>query len=277
MEPHSPRQQFLRCSLRPYRRRHDIKLDPALLLEDVQMKLHTVGAKYIHTFELWDKTARVDFTQAYQSGTWQGLVDGVPSEIDRNGLADSFVRFAINLHGAPPLRGKEFGAYRTKTKDETIVGAGLVVRLPTGNYLDDKLINLGQNRFALRPQIGVVHTRDKWTIEGTVEVAVYTDNNDFFGGRKLEQEPLLFTQAHLIRRLRRGESITLSLGYNYGGEKTVDGVAKNDRNQSTAWALKYAYPISSQSGINLGYIRSKTHETTGADTETLALAMVFAW
>ena len=29
----------------------------------------------------------------------------------------------------------------------------------SGEYLDDKLINLGANRFAIRPQSGVVHTR----------------------------------------------------------------------------------------------------------------------
>ena len=37
----------------------DISLDPTLLLEDVEMKLDTVGAKYIHAFEVWDKSARV--------------------------------------------------------------------------------------------------------------------------------------------------------------------------------------------------------------------------
>ena len=255
----------------------DVGLDPVLLLEDVEMKLDTVAAKYIHSFEYLRKSARIDITQAYQQGRWTGLVDGVPSAIERSGWSDTFVRFAINLYGAPPLRGKEFGAYRAKTKNETIVGAGLAVRLPTGDYMDDKLINLGQNRFALRPQIGVIHTRDKWTTEVTAEVAFYTDNDDFFNGKKLEQEPLLFTQAHLIRRLRPGESLNLSLGYNYGGEKTVDGVDKNDRSQNTGWALKYAYPISSQSGINIAYINSRTKESTGIDTETLTLALAFAW
>ena len=255
----------------------DVSLDPVLLLEDVEMKLDTVGAKYIHAFEFLRKSARVDITQAYQQGRWAGLVDGVPSATERSGWSDTFVRFAINLYGAPPLHGKEFGAYRAKTKNETIVGAGLAVRLPTGDYMDDKLINLGQNRFALRPQIGVIHTRDKWTTEVTAEVAFYTANDDFFNGKKLEQEPLFFTHAHLIRRLRPGESLSLSLGYNYGGENTIDGIDKDNLSQNTGWALKYAYPISSQSGINIAYINSRTKESTGIDTETLTLALVFAW
>ena len=200
------------------------------MLEDVTVKLNTFGAKYIHAFEVWDKTARVDLTQAYQSGKWKGLVDGVPSAIEREGWSDTFVRFAVNLHGAPPPRGREFGDYRAKIRDETIV-----------------------------------------------EVAFYTDNNDSYDGKKLEQAPLLFTQAHLIRRLHPGESISLSIGFNNGGEQTVDGVDKNDSNRNAAWAFKYSYPLSSQSGINVAYIRSRTHEATGINSESLALAAVYAW
>jgi len=255
----------------------DISVNPALLLEDVEMKLDTVAAKYRHAFEFLGKSARVDITQAYQEGRWKGLVDGVPEAIKRSGWSDTFVRFAVNLYGAPPLRGKEFGAYRAKTRNETIIGAGLAMRLPTGDYMDDKLINLGQNRYAFRPQIGVVHTRDKWTTEVTAEVAFYTDNDDFFNDKKLEQKPLLFTQAHFIRSLGPGEWVSLSLGYNYGGENTVDGDDKDNRNQNTGWALGYSYPITRQSGIKISYVKSRTEESTGLDTETLALGMVFSW
>ena len=107
------------------------------------MELHTWAVKYIRTFELFQKSARVDFTQGYQEGRWTGLVDGVPTSIKRSGLSDSLLRFAINLYGAPPLEGKEFVAYRARVDVETIVGTALVVRLPTGDYMDDKLINLG--------------------------------------------------------------------------------------------------------------------------------------
>jgi hypothetical protein len=38
------------------------------------------------------------------------------------------------------------------------------VQLPTGEYFDDRLINLGTNRFMFRPQIGVQHQRRNWTL-----------------------------------------------------------------------------------------------------------------
>ena len=48
-----------------------------------------------------------------------------------------------NLYGAPPLAAKEFVACRAQAECETTFGVGLAVDLPTGECLDDKLINLG--------------------------------------------------------------------------------------------------------------------------------------
>ena len=132
----------------------DIFVDPVLELEDVNMEMSTVAGVYIRTFELFGKSARIDITQGYTEATWTGLLEGTPASTSRSGWSDTLVRFGINLYGAPPLRGEEFFAYRAEHKVETIVGVGLVVRLPTGDYEEDKLLNLGQNRFVFRPQLG---------------------------------------------------------------------------------------------------------------------------
>lgn len=255
----------------------DIYIDPALNLENVEMSLHTWAAKYIRTFELFDRSGRIDFTQGHQEGKWRGLLDGVPASATRNGMSDSFVRLAINLYGGPPLRGKEYGAYRASKNIETLVGMALAVRLPTGDYMDDKLINLGQNRYAFRPQVGVIHTRGKWSAELTNEVAFYTNNNDFFNGNKLEQEPLYIVHGHLIHTFRPGLWAGASFGYDYGGETRINGVDKNDRRQNTAWALSFAYPISRTMGLKLGYVYTTTKESTGLDSETLMVSLSYLW
>jgi len=151
----------------------DISFDPVLRIENVEMEMNTWAVKYIRTFALFEKSARIEFTQGFQKGRWSGLVNGVPSSIKRSGLSDSFLRFAINLYGAPPLKGKEYAAYRASADVETIVGMALAVQLPTGNYMDDKLINLGTNRYSFRPQLGVVHTRGKWSIEATGAACIH--------------------------------------------------------------------------------------------------------
>ncbi|HED15390.1 MAG TPA: transporter [Gammaproteobacteria bacterium] len=255
----------------------DILLDPALLLEDVKLEMDSWVGKYVRTFELFDKSARFDLTQAYQEGDWTGLLDGVPAAVSRSGLADSLVRLAINLYGAPPLSGKKFAAYRSTVDVETIVGVALAVRLPTGEYMDDKLINLGNNRFVFRPQIGVIHTRGKWSAEVTGEVAFYTDNDEFFNGKTLEQKPLYIVHSHLIYKFRPGFWASMSAAYDYGGETSINGVDKDDRRQEIAWAVNLAYPINNYSGFRLTYINTRTQESTGLDSDTIAASLSLLW
>lgn len=253
----------------------DVYIDPALLMEDVEMDLDTWVGKYIHSFELFNHSARIDVTQAYQEGYWKGLLDGVPSSTSRSGMSDSFVRFGMNLYGAPPLSAKPYRDYRASQAAETIIGAGLVVRLPTGDYHKNKLINLGQNRYVVRPQIGVMHTRGRWSAELTGEVSIFADNNEFYNGNTLEQEPLYITHAHFVYTLRPGVSAIASVGYDYGGESRINGVNKHDRNQNLGWALKMSYPLNRSTGLSLGYVNTKTKGKTGFDSETVAASMSY--
>ena len=255
----------------------DILVDPVILLENVEMDMQIMAGKYIRTYELFGKSARFDLIQSYQKGKWTGLVNGAPATAKRSGWSDTHARFAINLFGAPPLSGKEFTRYRSERNVETIVGMALTMRLPTGEYMEDKLINLGGNRFAFRPQLGINHSRGKWKTELTGEVVFFTENDEFFNGNILEQEPLYIVHGHLIYSFRPGLSLGASIGYDYGGEKSVNGIEKNDTSQEIGWALSLTYPINRYSGINVKYIGTRTQESTGLDSETLNIGLSVFW
>jgi hypothetical protein len=255
----------------------DIFFDPVLRLDNVEMEMHTWAAKYIRTFELFEKSARIGFTQAFQEGRWTGLLDGVSRSTNRSGLSDSLLRFAVNLYGAPPLKDKAFRAYRASADVETIFGMGLVVQLPTGDYMDDKLINLGTNRFTFRPQLGLVHNRGKWSMEFTGSVWFYTDNNDFFNGNKLEQDPLLTVQSHIVYTFFPGFWTAASVGYGYGGESSLSGVNKKDRRENLAYAFSVGYPITRQVGVKVAYVGTRTQNSVGQDNDSIAAALSFFW
>ena len=255
----------------------EIGFDPALMLEDVEFDLHTVAVKYIHSFEMLGKSARVDLAQLYQSGNWTGLVNGVPASVDRNGLADTAVRFAVNLYGAPPLAGKEFAEYRASADHETIVGMGLVLQLPTGQYYDDKLINLGGNRFTFRPQVGIIHNWGKWSAELTAAGLIFTDNNDFFNGKKLEQDPAYGVDGHLIYTFRPGLWLAGSVGYLGGGVTTVNGVSSDNSQNNLGWGISLGLPINRAVGVKFGYVGTRTQVGTGLDSDTFATALTVAW
>lgn len=256
----------------------DIFVDPVLKLEDVNMEMSTWGGVYIRTFELFEKSARIDITQTYKQASWTGMLDGTPGSRSVSGWGDTFVRFGINLYGAPPLRGEEFFAYRAKHKVESIVGVGLVVRLPTGAYEEDRLLNLGQNRFVFRPQLGFVHNRGKWTTELTGEIAFHMENDEFFNGNTLEQEPMYVLIGHLMRSFKPGQWLGLSFGGEHGGDFTLNGVDKADTTQlNVGWAVNYVHPLSRQASIKFKYIGIRRKELSGFDAETLVISGAYAW
>ena len=256
----------------------EIYFEPAFNIQDAKFDLQTIGLKYIHCFELFDKSARVDITQPYQIGHWDGLLNGAPAEVDRAGLANPNLRFAVNLIGAPPLAGKEFAAYRAEKGDkETILGAGLGLQVPTGQYYDDKMINLGDNRFTFRPQIGVVHNRGKWSMELTTMASIYTDNNDFFNGKQLEQDPLYSADANLIYTFRPGLWLAGGAGYGYGGTTSVNGKQNDNRQSNLGGGVVLGIPISRTVGVKLGYIGTRTQVRTGLDSDTFNCAVSAMW
>jgi hypothetical protein len=256
----------------------DIFFNPVLRIEDGEFDLQTATLKYIHAFEVLGKSARFDLTQNFQSGSWNGLLNGVPTSVDRDGWADSTLRFAVNLYGAPPLAGQEFFDYRKSVADcETIVGAGLVMQFPTGEYFSDKLINLGTNRYTFTPQFGVVHNRGKWSMELSTSASFYTENDEFFNGKQLEEEVYLIGQGHLIYTFMPGLWVGASAGYGYGGESTIDGASADDRKGNIGWGLSVGIPVNRSFGFKIAYVGTRTDQDTGSDTDTLTIGCSLQW
>ncbi len=153
----------------------------------------------------------------------------------------------------------------------TVFGAAIAVTVPWGKYYNDKLLNLGQNRFTIRPQIGVVHTRGPWSYEITGSTFFFGDNDDFFGGSELEQDPLHAMQDHIIRMFKPGLWASLSAGYGWGGRYVLDGQERNKR-AVLLTALSVGFPIGRRQGLKIAYLRRETREDTGSDSDTLAIA-----
>jgi hypothetical protein len=256
----------------------DISLDPVLRIQNGQFDLQTFAVTYIRSFALLGKSARVDLTQPYGIGRWTGLLNGVPAQVDRSGFADTSVRLAVNLIGAPPLAGKEFAEYRATNADhETIVGVGLALQLPTGQYYDGKLINLGNNRFSIRPQLGVVHNWGKWSAELTSQVWFFTDNDEFFNGNKLGQDPMFNADAHLIYTFRPGLWLSGSAGYAGGGETSVNEVPNENAQSNVGFGVGLGVPISRAVGLKFEYIGTRTQVRTGLDSDTFFCALSVMW
>ena len=255
----------------------DISLDPAPRLEDVSVELDTWLLGYIRTFELLDRTARVEIRQAWQSGIWNGLVDGTPTTVKREGSSDTIAKFSVNLIGAPPLEGWAYAAYRATAEFDTIVGAALSVQLPTGQYLEDKLVNLGTNRFTLSPQVGIYQKLHNWSFEATGLVRIYTDNPSFFGGNLREQEPRYVVDGSLEYKFQSGIWVAAGAGIGVGARSTVNGVYKDNYRGDFGWAVRTGFPVTQSLSFRAGYLETDHWAKVGIASQTVTVGLLGWW
>jgi len=255
----------------------DIEFDPVLRIEDATYDLSIAALSYIRAFDLFGKTARLDFVAPWTKGRWEGLVDGVDTAVRRQGMADPWMRFSVNLYGAPALQGREYLQYLSERPSNTTIGAGLTVIAPLGEYNMERLINLGNNRWVFRPQLGVLHQREKWQFELTGSVFLYQTNSEFWRGSVREQDPLWFLQSHVIYTVSQRTWASLSYGFAYGGRSTVNGQSKDDASRSALMAVSMGYNINRSQGLKFTYLRTRTHTSQGNDSDTLSLGWSFRW
>lgn len=250
----------------------DILFDPVLQLKDVTLDYAGYGLGLVHTFNIFGETARVDVNLPYASGHWQGLHQGVPASTRRTGFQDPTMRLSWNFYGSPTLEGKAFGQFMAEHPVHTTMGVAVGFFVPIGEYFDDKLINLGNNRWAIRPQMGALHQHNKWQFETTVAAILYGNNDQFFPGNRLrEQDPLWSWQGHLIYTFMPGLWASASGGVLWGGTSSVNGVSLDDRSRISVWALSLGIPINRMQGLKLAYTNSKTHTDKGSDLGTWSL------
>ena len=249
----------------------DILLDPTLEIEDATVKANSFILQYVRPFKIGNKFARVDVRLPISFAHWEGLLDGAFAEVDRNGFMDSRIRLSVNLIGPNASGPKELFQYFQENPVNTTVGASISITLPTGLYHADKLLNIAQNRFVIRPQIGVLHNRGNWSYEFTSSVIFFTNNNDFFGGNTRSQKPMLAAQAHIIKRFESKLWASVSVGSGTGSKSTINDVSKDDRRNDVLASISAGYPIAKKQSLKLAYVYSRTTRIIGSNTDSIVL------
>ncbi len=244
-----------------------ILTDPSLPIDQVEGEIDAGVIGLGHSFGLFGRLATVAIVQPYLSGNFTGTLDGEPAEASRSGFGDTKLRASLNLIGNPAQSAADF-ARRAPT---TVVGLSLTASAPTGVYRPAKLINVGTNRWAIKPEIGVGHPVGRWYLEAAAGVWLFEDNDDFFGGKRREQDPLASVQAHVSYTFRPRLWLSLDATFYDGGESTVDGIAKDDRQSNSRFGFTLALPLTRAQSLKL-YWNDGASTRIGSDFSTWGVA-----
>jgi len=255
----------------------DITFDPVMRIEDGVFDLDIATVSYVHSFDLAGKSARMDIVVPFANGHWEGLVNGVDRQVRWKGLMNPWIRFSVNLYGAPALKGQEFMQYRAKHQTYTTVGAAIAVIMPLGKYDPEYLINLGDNRWTYRPQLGILHQREKIQVELTGSVFLYGDNDNYFRGNLLKRDPLWFIQSHLVYTINQKWWTSMGLGFAYGGRSSLNGMPLPDDARSSYMSLGLGVSLTRNQGLKISYLRNRTNIPTGSDGDTIFAGWTYSW
>jgi hypothetical protein len=250
----------------------DVGTDPSAPLDDAEVDVWKPIVGYARGIDLRGRSGKLDVVMPYScmEGTAEFL--GTPVERDVCGLADPSVKLSVNLIGAPAMGIEDIARYR----EDLIIGVGLRVTAPLGAYDEDKLLNPGSNRWMFRPEVGISKTVGKWTFESIAQAALHTDNDEFFGDVKREQEPIYSLQGHAVYSFRTGAWLALDATGFRGGRTTVDGRRGDDLQKNSRWGLTLALPVNPHHSIKLAW-SSGVVTRAGGDFDTVSLLWQYRW
>lgn len=251
----------------------NILLDKTIPIEGLEARMFTAGVAYLRGFKLFNRLAKIDVVLPYANANFSGLLEGVPETRNRNGLGDPLFRFSMILIGVKPMKPQEFFK---QEQQKFKLGVSFRVKAPLGQYNPDKLINLGANRWAIKTGIGASYTlKRKLVFEAQLNSIFFGVNNDFFGGNKSEQEPMLEGQFHTTYIFKPGIWLAASIGTVKGGLIKINGVettkVDNDR-----YGLTLGYRLKNQHSLKAAYTNALITRS-GEAFNTYLIGYQFLW
>ena len=250
----------------------NIVSDAATPLQDFSISSNTPILGYVRTFSLFGCLSRIQYSLPYSFLSGDLKYRGRDTSGTRSGFTDSRLRFGINFIGSPALAPAEFAKY----KQGTIVGASLVTSIPTGQYFDEKLINLGSNRWGFKPEIGISTDVDRFFIEAYAGVWLYTKNSEYIVTNTLQQDPLYSFQFHTSYLFKNYMWVAFNAAYSTGGQTTLNGVKNNDYQNNARIGITYSTPITPQFSAKLQY-HSAIETRRGGDYKIFAATLQYTW
>jgi len=244
----------------------------ALELENPHLKIDSAFFVYGRSFDLLGRNAKFDLILPYSSLSGTAQYYGMDVSRNVTGPADAKARLTFNLLGAPALTMQEFAAYQ----QDLIIGISIQATLPTGQYDSLRLANIGTNRWAIKPAIGISKRVSDYTFELAMDTEFYTSNDEFYGGIKREQDAIYSIQAHALYTFQRGMWLAIGTTYYWGGEYSNDGVASNSELSNSRMGMTFAMPIDKQNSIKI-YGSKGINVRYGTDFDAITIIWQYSW
>jgi hypothetical protein len=258
----------------------ELMFDPTVPIEDAVGTIHTPVLTYFHQLDFFGRTANVSGSLPFAFGEFSGVVNGQDREVQRNGLADIAIRFAVNLLGGPALTAAAF--VKTPPPRATL-GASVKVIAPVGEYNPAFLVNIGSNRWGFKPELGYTHRAGPVTLDAYAGVWFFTANDNFFAivpgapPNVRTQTPIGAFEFHVSYDFKPRLWISADVNYWRGGRTSVNGVANDQTLQANSrFGVTGSLPLTRRQSVKISFSDGFIVRI-GGNYRILSLGWQYAW
>lgn len=251
-----------------------------LPITDATATANVPSLSLFHSMNFFGRTANFTAALPYGVVNFSGTVLGNETTTYRSGLLDSAWRYSVNLYGGPSMDGRQFMKWRQKI----LVGASIRIVAPTGQYDSTKLINLGNNRWGFRPEVGYSQRFGHWIVDAYCGGWFYTTNQKFFsqnqynpGILKQHQAPIASFEGHLSYDVKPRLWVSLDGNFWRGGATSLNGVenpASELRNSRVGGTV--SIPMTRHQAVKLTY-NNGAYIKYGGDFQNISVGWQYSW
>ena len=238
----------------------DMVPDASLPVSGLDSKINTAFLGYRQTIDLFGRTTNLILEVPFSNGETRAIrpdLDTVQRKYD--GLGDIAGTLSVNFIGAPTMDRAGFAELRANPRP--ILGGSIKIVAPTGDYDNDRIINVGANRWSARAELGFMAVlTPKWLLELEAGAWVFQDNDDFLGKTR-EQESIRSIQLHLIRRFSPGFWLSLDGNFYRGGRSTFDGRRLNDLQRDSKLGMTMVFPFARKHAVRMSWATGSANDS----------------
>lgn len=207
-----------------------------------------------------------------------GVTPGSSFSQSASGYADPSVQLDVNLFGTPPINAIfDYLNYEpTWTLD-----AAFMLGVPLGQYDNDKIVNLGLNRFYGRVAFPFKYHFRVFTagymssLEVVPSVWLFAENDDFLG-QKLQNDAMWQVEAHWTHDFTRHFFGSIDLLYRNGFQSEINGVNLGSDIEIGDLGFTLNFSVTDNVTIRTSF-SSNVFGDSDIDTSMIRLQFVYAW
>ena len=195
-----------------------------------------------------------------------------------SGYADPSVQLDVNLFGTPPINAIfDYLNYEpTWTLD-----AAFMLGVPLGQYDNNKVVNLGLNRFYGRVAFPFKYHFRVFTpgymssLEVVPSVWLFAENDDFLG-QTMQNDPMWQLEAHWTHDFTRHFFGSIDLLYRNGFQSEINGINLGSDIEIGDLGFTLNFSVTDNVTIRTSF-SSNVFGDSDIDTSMIRLQFVYAW